>query len=152
MMCAYFSYTDMKLFIKALILFLLATSLPVMGQHPVDSKRLYERVFVAVPLIGRGTWSDPIRPMLAPAPSQVKLGDRSGLLAFHFEASDNGKTAIVEWVFANRTAMAPTLSSFAALPLFRMFQAGKDSRDDIETQFKALKKSFDLDKFMARMP
>ncbi len=64
-------------------------------QRQLDLSQTYERVYAAVPMTGRGTWADPRRPLFAPVASQMRSGARSGVIAFHYVLSDDGKTALV---------------------------------------------------------
>ena len=81
-----------------------------------------------------------------------EAGDRSGIIAFHHVVSDDGKSALVEFVFHDRSGMAPVLTSLGAQSAVKVFQKGKDTSQDIEATFKALKKDFDFDKFIVRVP
>ena len=118
----------------------------------VDSQNLYQRVFLTVPMVGAGTYADPKRPLFAPKPSEIKPGDRSGIIAWHFEASDDGKTALVEYVFADRAGLTGALRTITAQPSVAAFERGKDSTASIESAFRLLKKDFDLNRFMVRVP
>jgi hypothetical protein len=40
--------------------------------------------------------------LFAPAPGEVKPNNRSGIIAWHFEPSDDGKFALVEFVAVNK--------------------------------------------------
>jgi hypothetical protein len=72
------------------------------AQPRADRRNLYERFYAVVPLVGKGTLVDPIRPMFAPTAEEIQKGDRSGIIAYHFETSDNGKLALVEFVLGDR--------------------------------------------------
>ena len=75
---------------------LLLLTLAVAGaQHRVDLGSSHERIMLVVPMVGSGTCADPKRPMFAPVASQIDR-DKSGILAYYHELSDDGKSAIVE--------------------------------------------------------
>ena len=128
---------------------------PLCAQGRVDSRNLYERVYAIVPMTGSGTWADPKRPMFAPPPSQMRPDDRTGIIAFHHELSDDGKFALVEFVAPTKTALAPTLAQLrqgAAISGVRIFERGKSTRAELEAAFKAAKKNFDFEKFQMVTP
>jgi hypothetical protein len=83
------------------------------AQRSVSPGNMYHRVYAVVPFIGTGTKADPKRPMLVPAPAQV-AGDRSGLLGFQMQLSDDGQFALVELVFQNPVAFHSVLAREAA--------------------------------------
>ena len=58
------------------------------GQHKVDPRNTHERLLCIVPLVGTGT----------------------GILAYHFEESDDHKSALVEFVAADRAAFNTILA------------------------------------------
>ena len=132
---------------KALLAVLLAAS-ALSAQHRVDPRNMYERLLCIVAMTGKGTWDDPKRPMFAPAPRDVRSNDRSGIISWHFEPSDDGNFALVEFVAVDKAALARILSANA--PGLRAFERGKANKSDIESAFKALKKNFDLEKFAGR--
>jgi hypothetical protein len=131
---------------------LVASCLAAIAQQGVDVRNQYERAYAIVPVVGKGTWDDPKRPMFAPIPSQMKPGDRAGIMAFHHELSDDGRMALVEIVFLNRASLVPALNALAAQPSVQAFQKGRDKPADIEKAFQAVKKDFRLEKFMVRVP
>jgi hypothetical protein len=132
---------------KALLAIFLGAS-ALLAQHRVDPRNMYERLLCIAPMVGKGTWDDPRRPLFAPAPGEVKPNDRSGIIAWHFEPSDDGNFALVEFVAVNKAALARLIPTNA--PGVTIFERGKSKREDIEKAFKALKKNFDLDKFAGR--
>src|SRR5215469_7184103 len=91
-------------------LLVLALSAPLFSQHRVDSSQMYERVYAILPIVGQGTWEDPKRPMFTPPPSAMTPGDRSGIIAFHHEVSDDGQLALVEIVAADTPGLAAVLA------------------------------------------
>ncbi len=54
---------------RVIYLFLLLTSL-LTAQPRKIIRPQGDRVYATVPLIGSGTWNDPIRPMFTPPPQQ----------------------------------------------------------------------------------
>lgn len=132
------------LFVCGLTQFLAAQS-----SHRVDPRNLYERAYMVVPIVGSGTWADPKRPMLAPV--SIKPGDRKGIIAYHFEVSDEGHFALVEFVAATTPALSSVLTQARGLTGSgaQVFERSANARAQIETAFKLLKKNFDFEKFQA---
>ncbi len=137
---------------RTLVFTLLFFSIPSIAQHKVDSTQLYERVFAILPMVGQGTWDDPKRPMFTPLPSAVNPGDRSGIIAFHHEVSDDGQFALAEIVIAptGAAAVLAQLRGITHVPGVQIFERGK--RSDIQKAFKAKKKDFDIDRFRVVVP
>src|SRR5260370_1085602 len=72
---------------------------PVSAQkYRVSPRNMYERLVTVVPIIGAGTYADPKRPMYAPLPSQADPLSRTGILAYSYQTSDDGKYALVEFI------------------------------------------------------
>src|SRR5882672_9487534 len=81
----------------------------VYAQPRVDSRNLHERVLAVVPIIGKGTFDDPRRPMYAPSPAEaqaqrqaLKPGAKPGIIEFRFQESDNHQYALVEFVAVDK--------------------------------------------------
>jgi hypothetical protein len=110
----------------------------VCAQYRVDPRNTYVLVIAVVPLIGAGTPTDPIRPQYAPAPGAGQA--QSGILAFSRLPSDDGKSALVEFVARDRAALLPILSD----KQLKAFEKGKDKKDDVEKELKKYRKDFDL--------
>src|SRR5689334_15396979 len=72
------------------------------AQNRVSPEMMYHRVWAVVPLIGSGKPDDPKRPLFTPSPAEsaakAKNGDRSGIIGFSMQLSDDGKSALVEFV------------------------------------------------------
>jgi hypothetical protein len=116
--------------------------------HKVDPGNMYHRVWAVVPLIGSGTKADdPRRPMFVPAPSQTPR-DRSGILSYQMQLSDDGKWALVEFVGA--TPQALEMITKSADPNVKVFERGKSTPEQIETEFKKYKATFSLSVATAR--
>jgi hypothetical protein len=94
----------------------------VINPQHVPPSMMYHRVFAVVPLQGTGKAGDPVRPMFvarpparpqkgAPAPATPSKGpsDRSGVLGYQMQLSDDGKSALVEYVVASPTAFQALL-------------------------------------------
>jgi len=108
----------------------------------VDPRNTYNRIVTVVPMIGKGTSADPRRPQYAPWPPNP-AGTRTGIIAFNHQVSDDGKSALVEFIARDRSAFATILADKS----LKVFEKGKDKKDDIEKEFKKYKKDFDLAKF-----
>lgn len=123
--------------------FLLATAL--FAQHRVDPYHSYHRVVGVLPLIGgSGSPNDPIRPKYAPNVPPTGPSS-SGIIAFTFEFSDDGKHAIAELVAVDRTALAPVLADHS--PGVIVFEKGLVAPTQIESAVRQYRKDFSLNKF-----
>jgi hypothetical protein len=118
---------------------------PVAAQNRVDPGNLYHRVLAVVPIVGKGTWDDPKRPMFAPLPGQKSPTDRSGIIAYQHQVSDDGTLALVEFIAVDAAALNQILSPTA--PNVKAFERGKHTRGEIESEFKKYKKNFSFDTF-----
>ena len=130
---------------------LFAGSLFAQAPPRVDPRNMYERVLAIVPIVGKGTFDDPRRPMYAPAPGQaqtVKAGDRPGIIEFHFQESDDHKFALVEFVAVDREALKPILTD----PSVKSFVKGRDKREDADAEFKKYKRDFDINTLIGVTP
>lgn len=119
------------------------------AQHRVDPSNSYHRVIGIVPMVGSGTWDDPKRPMFAPHASQIGR-ERSGILAYYHELTDDGTAAIVVFVAADRSAFQSILSSNDHR--VQIFQPEKHSQQEVENALKAVRKDFDWRRFAVRVP
>ncbi len=141
--------------IAFLLAFLFAASVcPLFAQHKVQMRNMYERLYLVVPMIGSGTLQDPRRPMYAPLPPQRGVAASaqpaaSAIIAFAFQESDDGAYALAEFVARDASAFKPILEDNRAL---KIFHKGKDTKDDIETEFRKHKKDFDLDSLVVNVP
>lgn len=142
---------------RKVLLLLALVVLAQAQQFRVDPGQIYERLTAIVPLQGTGTMADPIRPMFTPPSKRIatltatKAAPRSpsDLLAFSWQLSDDGKSAIVEFVAADRKAFAEILNSKD--PKVKLFERGKKSKEETESELKKEKKDFDPTKFGARV-
>ena len=137
-------------------------SLPLLAQKRVDPGMTYQRVLAIVPVIGSGTWNDPKRPMFAPVPaaasasasesasagapaSAANPADRTGIIAFQHQLSDDGNLALVEFVAVNRSAFAALLASTD--PRVQVFEVGKQTQASVQAAFQQHKANFNFANF-----
>ena len=102
--------------------------------------------------------ADPKRPLFAPAgdrrsatPAPLKLApqSKSDILAYTWHLSDDGKSAVVEYVARDRSAFTEILNSKDAR--VQTFERSKHGKAEMETAIKKVKKDFDPAKFGVRM-
>ena len=131
---------------------------PAWSQHKVDLGSSHERIIAIVPMIGAGTWADPKRPMFAPTASQIGR-DKSGILGYYHEPTDDGKSAIVVLVAQDRSAFKTLLASAktsAAIQVFDpvMFSSHVPASavQAAQNALTAVKKDFDWKRFAVRVP
>jgi hypothetical protein len=117
----------------------------VCAQLSVDPRNTYHRVICVVPIIGSGTAADPHRPKYAPAPGSAAP---DGIIGFTQVSTDDGKSAIVEFVARKRSALLPILADTTIVS----YEKGTASAAAIETALRPLKKGFSLVQFEAVMP
>lgn len=127
-----------------------ATAVAPLNHRRLAPENAYARVYAIVPIIGAGTMADPRRPMFVPGPPTATTAmtavDRTGIIAFQFQESDDGKFALAEFVTVARSGLAPILTSTNPNVIF--FERGQHTRQEIETAFQKYKKNFTFDKFM----
>lgn len=90
----------------------------------VSPTTAYHRVWAVTPLVGTGKAGDPVRPMFLPAPPQagqrpapsasVAGVARPSALGYSMVLSDDGKVALVEYVFESPAAFRAVLAQEAA--------------------------------------
>jgi hypothetical protein len=139
----------------ATILLAVATCLP--AQHKVDTRQLYERLYVVAPMTaGKGTWAEPKRPMYAPSPAQMNPASRTGIIGYTYVLSDDGQFALVEFVARDAKAFDRILADINGnLNLnvnVKAFRKGQDKREDIEAEFRKHKKDFSFEHFGVNVP
>jgi hypothetical protein len=124
------------------------------AQQRVDPGSMYARIDVIVPMIGSGTWDDPKRPMFAPTPQQMAPGNRTGIIAFNQVQSDDGNSALIEIVAANRSELALITAPMtaSAVPGLQLFDRSTNSAATVQSAFQVLKKNFDITKFRVVVP
>lgn len=136
---------------RAVALFLLSLS-ALFAQNRVSPEMMYHRVWAVVPLIGSGTPDDPRRPMFVPSPAEQKAksekSDRSGIIGFSMQLSDDGKSALVEFIGANPQELKFIVNSNA--PGVTAFERGTATKEQIEQEFQKHKAGFTLNSFAGR--
>jgi hypothetical protein len=132
--------TVLMRFCVALALCVCAGSLH--AQHRVDPHNTYSRIIAVVPMVGKGTPSDPVRPQYAPWPPSPNPS-RTTIMSSSHQMSDDGRFALVEFVAQDRSAFQAIFTDKTVL----VFEKGKDKKDDIEKALKKFKKDFDLSTF-----
>jgi hypothetical protein len=128
-----------------LITMLLALSGMLLAQRSVDPRNTYHRVICVVPMIGSGAPADPKRPKYAPAPGSAQP---NGIIGFTQVLTDNGQSAIVEFVARQRSALLPILADTA----ITSYEKGSQSATAIESALQKLKQGFSLVQFEVVMP
>jgi hypothetical protein len=117
------------------------------GGHAVDASQRYHRLVVLAPLTGTGRRGDPIRPDIIPGPvaagARQGAGDRSGIIAWSFQLTDDKKAAIVQLVAVDPKAFAGIVGD--KRPEVRVFDTKGHGKDEIESEMKKYKKDYSLD-------
>jgi len=139
--------------VRAVALVLL--SLPaVFAQNRVSPEMMYHRVWAIVPLTGSGKPDDPKRPMFTPSPAEqaakLQKGDRSGVIGYSMQLSDDGKFALVEFVGATPTDLQFIVTSTAVG--VKAFERGKATKAQIEAEFQKYKAGFTVSSFTGQAP
>ena len=89
-----------------------------------------------VPMVGKGTFADPKRPMYAPLPSAINPASKTGIIGFTYQVSDDGNYALAEFVARDRAAFRQILADTS--PEVKSFVRGVHKREDIEAEFKKM--------------
>jgi len=108
---------------------------------------MYHRVYAVVPMVGSGKKGDPFRPMFIPTAASA-AGEHSGILSWQMQVSDDGKSALVEFVGATRADLLAVIESTAVGVL--AFERGTATQEQIEAEFQKYKKNFKLRLFNTR--
>lgn len=108
----------------------------------VDARNSYSRVIAVVPIVGSGTVADPKRPKYTPWPP-AKGQSPTDIIGYSHIVTDNGQSAIVEFVARNRSAFQAILADKS----ITVFEKGKDKKNDIETALRKVKSDFSFDKY-----
>ena len=117
----------------------------LMAQRAVDPKFTYHRAICVVPLVGSGTAEDPKRPKYAPWP---EAQDPNGVIGFTYLPTDDGASAVVEFVARTRAALEFLFEDQS----IKVFELGRASKQDIESAIRQQRKDFDLNRFGLVMP
>src|SRR5437868_9603200 len=135
----------------ALLLLLINT---LFAQNRVSPEMRDHRVWAIVPLIGSGKPDDPKRPMFTPSPveqaAKLQKGDRSGVIGYSMQLSDDGKSALVEFVGPTPADLQHIVTSTA--PGVKAFERGKASKAQIEAEFQKYKTGFTLSSLTGQAP
>lgn len=94
-------------------------------------------------MVGAGTAGDPRRPLFAPLP-----GERSAISGFTYQISDNGQSALVQFVARSRADFQSLLA--AARADVKVFERGKATLDEVQAEFRRVKAGFDVRQFAGR--
>ena len=97
-------------------------------------------------MIGTGKAGDPIRPMFVPPPSNVAASRTPPLLHFTYHLSDDKKFALVEFISRDKATLN-AIRAGATTANVKIFDPKKNSKTEIESEFKRLKKDFDGSNF-----
>jgi hypothetical protein len=123
----------------------MTAAMPLSAEKRMNRGDGFERLVVIVPLVGRGTYEDPVRPMYVPARHQASA---DGLISFTYELTDDGKRAVVELVALNRRAFAQIFAERRAdVKVFDPRTIGKAAA---EAEIRKEKRDFDADKLSGR--
>jgi hypothetical protein len=141
-----------------IVLGLCVAAAPICAQQRVDPKNLYHRIICVTPLTGSGTAADPVRPKYAPWPLPAQeirtqntapaMPNHTGIIAFTYLPSDDGKSAIVEFVARERSAFQAIFNDTS----LQIFEKGKVPKATIEAALQKYRKNFNLDQFGMVMP
>jgi hypothetical protein len=130
---------------QRLVTGLLMLAFAASAQHSVDPRNTYHRVICVVPLVGTGTPNDPRRPLYAPIANSASP---NGIIAFTQVPTDDGRSAIVEFVARNRSAFQAIFGDTT----ITAYEKGAQSASAIETALQKLKHGFSLAQFEVVMP
>lgn len=133
------------------------------GRGIIPATTSFHRVYAIVPLVGRGTFDDPTRPMFVPAegiaarnqPSIVErqrpgfAKPRTGIISYTAIPTDDGQAMIVEFVSMDRAGLREILESRA--PGVQVFERGRQPDSAVDAVFKARRKDFDFTKFQNKV-
>lgn len=123
--------------LRPLLLLILACAFTMVAQDRVPEQYLHERILAIVPMIGAGTSEDPIRPMFMPKPGEES---KSPFLSVQYEISDDGKSALVEFVAPDKEAFKEILAARGRDA--QVFERGKSSTEEVEREFSKVKQNY----------
>lgn len=126
-----------------ILLLLTAFAGAIFAQQRVDALLSHERLLCIVPMVGTGKADDPRRPAFAPKPGEADPQSKTAILGFTYRLSDDGQWALVEFVARDRAAFRNILADTRS----KAFVRGRVSRAQVETEFRKLRKDFDLNTF-----
>ena len=124
---------------------------PLAPPH-VAGHNLYERVFCVVPLVGRGTWDDPKRPLYAPLlrSGAAPTFRNTDILAYSYVTSDDGQFALVQFVARDRRAFQSLLGD--TIQVLKTFAKESTASATIEAEFQKYRKTFKIDQLTVVVP
>ena len=108
------------------------------AQQAVEPSARYYRLICLVHLAGSGKDDDPVRPEYGTS----ELDAAHGVVAWKMLLSDDKKMAILHIVATDRKAFAAILADKRGE--VKVFEPGKDKKDDIEKELRKVSKDFDL--------
>lgn len=129
---------------------LLFMSTVSLGQRRVDDRNLGERLIVIVPMVGAGKADDPKRPLFVPTSADREVAAASKtptITSYSVVLSDDEKFALVELVAGDPKALEAVLKDPRTDIKRFDLQKGKATKEDIEAEFRKVKKDFDFAKF-----
>ena len=88
-----------------------------------------------------------IKAALPASPILATTTKRTGIIGYHVQITDDGKSAIVEFIAVSSGDFKEILTT--ADSRVQVFQKGVHGKDVMEAAFKAQKKDFSFDKFIA---
>jgi len=161
------------------VLFLVTTAF---AQQRTEARVAFERLVAIVPMIGSGTYDDPRRPAYVPehllpgrgpvaetaafATARAKGEAPRAIVGFHYEPSDDGQFALVEFEATHPAAFDP-LRQAARTPFgsreaganrnaldggfdLKVFDVGRVRADVIEAALRQHRRNFTLESFARR--
>ena len=148
----------MKSFIRSMGGAMLLLSATVSWSASPDQSNRYQRVICVVPIVGSGTLQDPKRPMFTPsmgnpsgpvesAPKRTKgFTEEPHLSGYQSVLSDDGGTAIVEFVARDRAAFKPLFEASRAHTI-TLYKPNQVSTDELVRDLQKVRKTFSLHMF-----
>ncbi|MDX1982559.1 MAG: hypothetical protein SFV51_19955 [Bryobacteraceae bacterium] len=130
---------------KLAAILLTLAAMPLAAEQRMNRGDGFERLVVIVPLVGRGTYEDPVRPLYVPARQQAAP---DGVISFNYQLTDDGKRAVVELVALNRRAFAQILAE--RRPDVKVFEPGKVTKAFAEAEIRKEKRDFSSDRLSGR--
>lgn len=139
---------------------LLLSFFSLSAQDRVSPEFLNHRVWAVVPLIGTGTKEDPRRPMFVPSPAERRAASAArakdgkdktkppAFLGYSMQVSDDGRSALVEFVLSDQQAAKEIMESRA--PGVKAFERGNARKEEVEDEFKKHKRNFKMESFGGR--
>ena len=113
----------------------------------------YQRIICVVPLIGAGTLDDPKRPLFTPVagrtstdpelsslPVSKGFKEPPAIVAYQSLVSDDGQSAIVEYVARDRATFGPLLTNNS----IKIFDRQTTKAADLIRELRKFKKDFNL--------